>query len=194
MKKIILLLIIGIILVGLIFSIFIFDWFRDGKVAVDFEDCLKSGFPVMESYPRQCRDGANRTFTEEIGNILIKTNLINVSSPTPNSENYSPLKIAGQARGLWFFEASFPVKIQDLDGKTLASGAATTKDEWMTDSFVNFEANLSFRVSTTTKAILVLDKDNPSGLEENANSLYFPITLIPGISVVDSKKLEDKSI
>jgi hypothetical protein len=30
-----------------------------------FEECVKAGNPVMESYPRQCTDGTN-TFTEEI--------------------------------------------------------------------------------------------------------------------------------
>lgn len=171
-------------------SIFIFDLFRDRKVSVDFEDCLKSGFPVMESYPRQCRDDAGRTFIEEIGNILIKTNLINLSNPNPNSENISPLKITGQARGLWFFEASFPIKIQDLEGKTIVSGVATAKDDWMTDDFVNFEAELKFKVSTTTKAVLILEKDNPSGLEENSDSLYLPIVLMPEPTVDKTSKLE----
>jgi hypothetical protein len=172
---------------------FLFDWFRDKKVVVDFEDCLKSGFPVVETYPRQCQDGAGRTFIEEIGNVLTKTNLINLSYPTPNSENMSPLKITGQARGLWFFEASFPVKIQDLEGKTITSGIAQTKDDWMTDNFVNFEAELKFKVSTSTKAILVLEKDNPSGLEEKSDSLYLPIVLLPDPIVEKSSKLEVKN-
>ncbi|MFZ2038400.1 MAG: Gmad2 immunoglobulin-like domain-containing protein [Minisyncoccia bacterium] len=190
MKKIILIILTVIVLIGMFCSIFIFDLFRDRKVSVDFEDCLKSGFPVMESYPRQCRDDAGRTFIEEIGNILIKTNLINLSNPNPNSENISPLKITGQARGLWFFEASFPIKIQDLEGKTIVSGVATAKDDWMTDDFVNFEAELKFKVSTTTKAVLILEKDNPSGLEENSDSLYLPIVLMPEPTVDKTSKLE----
>jgi putative hemolysin len=31
-----------------------------------FEECVAAGFPVMESYPRQCSDGVN-TFTENVG-------------------------------------------------------------------------------------------------------------------------------
>lgn len=42
-----------------------------------FEDCVKAGYPVMESYPRQCRAN-DKTFTEENcqseGNILTLAN------------------------------------------------------------------------------------------------------------------------
>jgi hypothetical protein len=31
-----------------------------------FEDCVKAGYPVMESYPRQCRTPDGRNFTEQI--------------------------------------------------------------------------------------------------------------------------------
>lgn len=36
------------------------------KVEINsFEDCVKAGYPVMESYPRQCRAG-DKTFVEEV--------------------------------------------------------------------------------------------------------------------------------
>ncbi len=31
-----------------------------------FEDCAVAGFPIMESYPRQCRAGNGTVFTEVI--------------------------------------------------------------------------------------------------------------------------------
>ena len=31
-----------------------------------FEECVAAGFPVMESYPRQCRDGAGVLHNEAI--------------------------------------------------------------------------------------------------------------------------------
>lgn len=31
-----------------------------------FEECAAAGFPVMESYPRQCRDGAGVLHSEVI--------------------------------------------------------------------------------------------------------------------------------
>ncbi|MFQ5474213.1 MAG: hypothetical protein ACE5DM_00085 [Candidatus Nanoarchaeia archaeon] len=35
----------------------------------DFEECVAAGNPVMESYPRQCKNG-NRTFTEELDEAI----------------------------------------------------------------------------------------------------------------------------
>ncbi len=45
----------------------------------NFEECLGAGNPVMESYPRQCRSG-DKTFVEEIGNVLEKADLINLDN------------------------------------------------------------------------------------------------------------------
>ena len=35
-------------------------------VVNNFEECVKAGFPVMESYPRQCRAPGGRLFFEII--------------------------------------------------------------------------------------------------------------------------------
>lgn len=37
----------------------------DENKITNFEECVEAGFPVMESYPRQCSDGKN-TFVEDI--------------------------------------------------------------------------------------------------------------------------------
>ncbi|NOZ76363.1 MAG: hypothetical protein GXO65_01500 [Euryarchaeota archaeon] len=31
-----------------------------------FQECVQAGYPVMESYPRQCRTPDGRTFVEEV--------------------------------------------------------------------------------------------------------------------------------
>ena len=36
-----------------------------------FEECADAGFPVMESYPRQCRDAKGNTFVEDVGPIPV---------------------------------------------------------------------------------------------------------------------------
>src|SRR3989338_2065297 len=46
-------------------------------------------------------------------------NLIRLASPTPNQSVKSPLSVSGEARGYWFFEASFPVRIFDGNGTEL---------------------------------------------------------------------------
>ena len=44
-------------------------------VVTSFEECVKAGNAVMESYPRRCRHG-DKTFVEDIGNTIEKADLI----------------------------------------------------------------------------------------------------------------------
>lgn len=146
-----------------------------------FEECVAAGNPVMESYPRQCRDG-NNTFVENIGNELEKTDLIRITTPRPNQTIKSPLTITGEARGGWFFEASFPVFLTDWDGRIIAQGIATAKSDWMTADFVPFEAVLTFTVDPNVyskRGSLILKKDNPSGLPEHDDALEIPVVFAP---------------
>ena len=140
----------------------------------NFEECVAAGNPVMESYPRQCRAG-DKNFTEYIGNELEKTDLIRIDSPRPNTIITSPLEVTGQARGTWYFEASFPVKLFDGNGEQLAIIPAQAEGEWMTEKFVSFKATLEFSAPATDSGTLVLEKDNPSGLPENDDSLIVPV-------------------
>ncbi|KKW11315.1 MAG: hypothetical protein UY50_C0016G0007 [Parcubacteria group bacterium GW2011_GWA2_49_9] len=154
------------------------SYFLGGKNSVlvsTFSECADAGNPVMESYPRQCRTKDGQTFKEDIGNELEKDDLIRIAEPRPNAVITSPLKISGMARGNWFFEASFPVKLFDGNGEIIARGVATAKSNWMTSEFVPFEATLSFTVPIMTAGTLVLDKDNPSDLPENDDVLRVPI-------------------
>lgn len=92
--------------------------------AGNFDECTKiQGAVILESYPAQCRLG-NKTFTQNIGNELEVKDLITISSPRPNQTISSPLNISGKARGTWFFEASFPIKLVGENGKTIAQTAA----------------------------------------------------------------------
>ena len=157
-----------------------FDWQKIPLVD-SFEKCEELGFAVMESYPRQCRAG-EKSFTETIDQEPIPAeengtanDKINVSSPTPNALVTSPLTITGQARGLWYFEATFPVMILDANGEKLGAHYAEAKSDWMTTEFVPFESTLTFVTSTTATGTLVLLKDNPSGLPEHEDSISIPI-------------------
>ena len=86
----------------------------------------------------------------------------------------SPLVVTGEARGFWFFEASFPVKLVDEQGNLIVQGIAQAQDEWMTENFVPFKVTLEFSTFATS-GFLVLEKDNPSGLPENADEIRAPI-------------------
>lgn len=104
-----------------------------------------------------------------------KENLIQVETPQANEMISSPLIIKGRARGFWFFEASFPVKLLDEDGNLLGQTIAQAQDEWTTEDFVSFQAEIQFSPPSTSRGILVLEKDNPSGLPEHADELRMPI-------------------
>jgi hypothetical protein len=114
---------------------------------------------------------------ENTGNENEKKDLIRITAPRPNGVITSPLKITGEARGNWFFEASFPIVVTDWNGLILGEGYATAQGEWMTTEFVPFTATLKFKNpnSNNKNGTLILKKDNPSGLLEHDDALEIPI-------------------
>ena len=150
----------------------------------------------MESYPRQCKTSTGETFAEEVGNELEKRDLIQVHNPRPNQRVTSPLEVSGIARGYWFFEASFPIRLLDARGREIAVAIAQAKSEWMTEDFVPFEATLIFDASEQP-GTLIFEKDNPSGLPEHDDYLSMPVMLGGNEEVVfctqDAKQCPDGS-
>lgn len=162
----------------------------------NFAECVAAGYPVMESYPRQCNTPHGGHFVEEIASSSPatytttkgETDLIRITSPRPGERVTSPLTIQGQARGTWYFEASFPVVLTDWDGKIIAQIPAQAKGDpttgevnWMTEDFVPFEATLTFDTPAAgdpavNRGTLILQKDNPSGLPEKEDALEIPVT------------------
>lgn len=100
---------------------------------------------------------------------------VRVTSPRPNAIVSSPLTVRGEARGQWYFEADFPVRLVDETGAEVASAVAPARGEWMTEEFVPFEVSLTFEEPATGTALLVLDRSNPSGLAENAAQVAIPV-------------------
>ncbi|MBX4216124.1 Gmad2 immunoglobulin-like domain-containing protein [Candidatus Parcubacteria bacterium] len=153
------------------------DWcalfdFQKARLADSFERCAALGFPVAESYPRQCH-ALGKSFTETLAPSA--ADKIKVSSPLPNALVKSPLTVTGEARGTWYFEASFPVRLLDANGKELAVIPAQATSDWMTTEFVPFKATLIFALPSTAEGTLILEKDNPSGLPENDDSISIPV-------------------
>lgn len=116
---------------------------------------------------------------EENGDdILAKNEFVRLWEPVPSQVVSSPLLIRGEAKGTWFFEASFPVRLEDRRGDVLAEGFVSTPDEWMTEEFVYFVGQLEFKVPADDFGNLVLMKDNPSGLPEHSDELKVPLNFI----------------
>lgn len=121
--------------------------------------CLRAWEEYCEEYKGEYR-----------GNDKIKVN-----SPKPDDVISSPIEVSGEARGTWYFEASFPVKIEDEKGNVLGQGPAQAEGEWMTENFVPFKASIKFDPKDNERGYIVLEKDNPSGLPENAESIRIPV-------------------
>ncbi|QQG38323.1 MAG: hypothetical protein HYS26_02110 [Candidatus Kaiserbacteria bacterium] len=109
------------------------------------------------------------------GTAFVSEN-VRVDAPRMGETVASTIEVRGQARGNWYFEASFPLEVRDPSGKRVGEGYAMTSEEWMTTNFVSFEGTV---VATDYRgpATLVLHKDNPSGLPENDDSVEFSIVI-----------------
>lgn len=106
--------------------------------------------------------------------------LIRVNLPLQNAKITSPLMITGEARGSWFFEASFPVTLVDWDGLIIGQGVAQAKGDWMTADFVPFEARITFDKppyvgEQSKRGAIILRNDNPSGQASTSKSIEIPI-------------------
>ena len=72
-----------VIVIVIAISAFLLAYFINKKSvnkATDFEYCAKLGFPVMESYPRQCRAG-DKIFVEDTNANKPANNNTNIASP-----------------------------------------------------------------------------------------------------------------
>ncbi|MES2436641.1 MAG: Gmad2 immunoglobulin-like domain-containing protein [Patescibacteria group bacterium] len=186
MKNGILVIIVLFIVIAVLSIILMFDIGRKAPErylsVANFEECAKAGYPIMESYPSRCSTPDGKTYTQNVSTSTItiatstKSSNVRMATPRPEELVKSPLKIAGSARGTWFFEASFPVQLVDANGTLIAQGPATAKGEWMTTDFVPFEASLVFTNPTTATGTLILKKDNPSGDLARDEEHRIPIT------------------
>lgn len=105
---------------------------------------------------------------------------IEVENPQPGEEINSPYIITGKARGNWFFEANFPIYLIDEENNEIAVAIATAQEDWMTEDFVIFKAELIFEKPQLKKAFLRFQKANPSGKPEFEEYIRIPVTLEAG--------------
>lgn len=147
-----------------------------------FKECEAAGYSVRESYPRQCALPDGRVYAEEIAvqpeYENASENLIKVETPHVGGVVGKEFVVTGEARGYWFFEASFPIEVVGADGNTIAGSHANAEGDWMTEDFVSFKSEvIDLPSAYTGPATLILRKDNPSGLPENDASISIPITV-----------------
>ena len=149
----------------------------DGKVFVDnsVTNPLSTSTNGTTGDGTRPSTGGSSTSTSTSTATSTMSDRIRVSSLSANQLITSPLVVSGQARGSWYFEASFPVELYDGNGKRIAMVPAQAQGDWMTTNFVPFKATLSFSKPTTATGTLILKNDNPSGLPQNALELRIPV-------------------
>jgi hypothetical protein len=96
-------------------------------------------------------------------------------SPPTDATISSPVAVLGKIPGSWSFEAQFPIQLKDGSGKVVAQTTAQVLGDWMTNQLVPFSAQLTYQTTPSGNGTLVLQKDNPSGLSANADSISIPI-------------------
>lgn len=99
-----------------------------------------------------------------------------VTAPLPNSKITSPFVVKGSVPPGWMFEGVFPIKLLDANRKIIVQTQAkeVVSGTWNSGKNVEFSATLIFSTGEQP-GFLVLEKDNPSGLEENTDSFEMPV-------------------
>ena len=185
-KKSIIVPLIVILIIAILIGAIIFVTSDNSASSVkNFTECAAKGYPVMESYPRRCAVPGGETFTEEINSPLG----INVTSPKNNEELKDIITVEGEALGTWFFEAVFPISIEDMNRNTIASSFVTAEENWMTDLPVKFRGAIDVPDDFSGKAVLILKKDNPSGLPEKDSRVEIPISILASSSSEDTENI-----
>lgn len=163
-----------ILLLGALAILVIFFIPRGEKpepVIIDFASCEEAGGVISETEPITCTTDDGQVFAEEESG---QPEVI-VDAPQFGQVVSSPLAVTGKARGFWFFEANIPVTLKDQNGKVLAQKGFQAEGEWMTTEFVEFSGTLEFETPDTEFGVLIISKDNPSGLEEFDASIAVPV-------------------
>lgn len=142
---------------------------RGGQFSTCGSPCAPDAAACIEVCAFTC------TLGEPVSAPPVGNELIRVDSPRPNDIIDSPLTVEGEARGTWYFEATFPVELRDDAGKILVQTYATAQGEWMTENFVPFSTEVTFDPGSAKGGTLILHKDNPSGLPENNASVEISV-------------------
>lgn len=98
-----------------------------------------------------------------------------VYAPVSDAKVASPVAVIGEIPGNWSFEASFPVQLKDHKDSVIAQTPAQVLGDWMTSDLVPFSVKLTYSSAQSGSGTLILQKDNPSGLAQNADSVTIPI-------------------
>lgn len=165
MKKNIL---IGVLAVALAAAVWVLSRQVTMRATNSFEECVAHGFPVMESYPRQCRAG-DRVFVEKIPPVsatstspvstitppaqerspsatISASGRIRVYMPNPGDVIGLPLEISGDGQ---LFEGAWNYRIRDARGVVILERHATAGEADL-DGFRSFRELVNYPALRTS--------------------------------------------
>jgi len=126
-----------------------------------------------------CTPPATQESTEIAETATTADDLATVDTPSVNARVTSPLAVTGTAPANWYFENQFPVSLVDGQGAEIVMAPATPRVNWTENALPKqFDATLTFSVTTETQAVLVLQEDMP-GEGETPREVRVPVILIP---------------
>ena len=164
---------------GLIPGVWYLSYEQPGQPGLSVQLRFQQADPDLQVGQRVRVEGVQNNNLVDVMSLEVlnayKSNLIWVDNPKPNQTVVNPITLTGAAKSSWYFEASFPVKVLDANGKVLGQTNAQAQGDWTTGGYVQFLASVQFTAPATDAGILVLEKDNPSGLPQNADELRIPI-------------------
>ena len=186
----IVIIVLGALVVGLGAVLAYQLWFKPQPSITSYAECVAAGYPVLESYPEQCRTPDGQTFTnpdatplpseptsEPTGEFTSEGGTAIILDDWAETPVGSPLTLSGQVPGNWSSEGRFPVQVTDRDGQVLAEATAVLDGDWMTEELVPFSVTVEFdRPAGDDAGFLVLTKENLSGLPEDDDALRIPVT------------------
>ena len=112
----------------------------------------------------------------QFGANVVPHNDITITSIGAGDTLALPVDVQGTVKGTWFFEGSFPVYIEDMQGNRLGYGLAGSTEDWMTIDVIPFTVSLP-AVNYQGDALLIFTKDNPSGEPQFDDSFTLPVVI-----------------
>lgn len=109
------------------------------------------------------------------GNAFEKYDIIQVSNPKSNSLIISPVLVEGIARGYWFPEGDFLIRVQNAKEEELGTEIAYAMKGGTEEEFIPFQAMVSFSESSVKEGVIILKKNSSSGLLEAEDELRVPV-------------------
>lgn len=84
--------------------------------------------------------------------------------------------IKGKMKGNYFFEGTFPIIVEDLNGNVLGQTTTKITPGWETEDFVKFETEeIIFDNKNKKEGYLIFKNDNPSGLPEYEKTIKIKV-------------------